>query len=431
MRRSVLLLVLLVGWGALAPPAALAAAFDPEAATEAYLARVPPAQKARSDAYFEGGYWIQLWSFLIGLALAWLLLGTGLSARLRDLGERITRFRPLRVWIYAVLYTLVTSALLFPWTAYVDFFREHQYGMATHDFGGWFGDQVKGLLVALVFMPLLLAALYAVLRRAPRTWWLWGSVVAVAFLIVGVLIAPIWIAPLFNKYTPLEPGPIRESILSLAQANGVPADEVYMMDASRQTKRISANVSGLAGTTRVTLNDNLLERTSPPEIEAVMGHELGHYVLNHVYEMIVELGLVILIGFAWLYFASGRVLARFGERWRLRGVDDPAGLPLLAALLAVFFFVLTPINNTIIRVNEAEADIFGLNASRQPDGFAEVALKLGEYRKLSPGPIEEWVFYDHPSGRNRILMAMRWKAEEIERQAVTPNEGSAEVRRTP
>lgn len=417
MRRSVLLLVLLVGWGALAPPAALAAAFDPEAATEAYLARVPPEQRARSDAYFEGGYWIQLWSFLIGLTLAWLLLGTGLSARMRDLGERITRFRPLRVWIYAVLYILVTSAILFPWSAYVDFFREHQYGMATHDFAGWLGDQLKGLLVALIMMPLLLVALYAVLRRAPRTWWLWGSVVAVAFLVVGVLIAPIWINPLFNKYTPLEPGPIRESILSMARANGVPADEVYMMDASRQTKRISANVSGLAGTARVTLNDNLLERTSPPEIEAVMGHELGHYVLNHVYEMIVELGLIILIGFAWLYFASGRVLARWGERWRVRGVDDPAGLPLLAALLAVFFFVLTPINNTIIRVNEAEADIFGLNASRQPDGFAEVALKLGEYRKLSPGPIEEWVFFDHPSGRNRILMAMRWKAEELERGA--------------
>ena len=208
MRRSALCLVFLVGWGALAAPAALAAAFDPEAATEAYLARVPPAQKARSDAYFEGGYWIQLWSFLVGLALAWLLLGTGLSARMRDLGEWIP-FRPLSVWIYAVLYVLVTSVLLFPWSAYVDFFREHQYGMATHDFGGWLWDQVKGLLLALVFMPLLLVALYAVLRRAPRTWWLWGSVVAMAFLIVGVLIAPIWINPLFNKYTPLGPGPIR------------------------------------------------------------------------------------------------------------------------------------------------------------------------------------------------------------------------------
>lgn len=414
MRETVLLLLVVLGFGFVGP--AVAAAFDPEAATEAYLARVPPAQKARSDAYFEGGYWIQLWSFLIGLALAWLLLGTGLSARMRDWGERITRSRSLRVWIYAVLYTLVTSAILFPWTAYVDFFREHQYGMATHDFAGWFGDQLKGLLLALIFMPLLLVALYAVLRRAPRTWWLWGSVVAVAFLIVGILIAPIWINPLFNKYTPLEPGPIRESILSMARANGVPAHEVYMMDASRQTKRISANVSGLAGTTRITLNDNLLERTTPPEIEAVMGHELGHYVLNHVYEMIVELGLLMLIAFAWLYFASGRALTRWGERWRLRGVDDPAGLPLLVALLAVFFFVLTPINNTIIRVNEVEADIFGLNASRQPDGFAEVALKLGEYRKLSPGPIEEWIFFDHPSGRNRILMAMRWKAEELERQ---------------
>ncbi|MGH9362937.1 MAG: M48 family metallopeptidase, partial [Thermoanaerobaculia bacterium] len=369
-----------------------------------------------SDAYFEGGYCIKIMIFMIVHGMACLLLGNGLSARMRDLGEWITRFRPLRVWIYAVLYILVTSAILFPWSAYTDFFREHQYGMATHDFASWLWDQVKGLLVGLVMAPLLIVALYAVLRRAPRTWWVWGSVVAMAFLVFAILVTPVFINPLFNKYTPLPPGPIRESILSLARANGVPAHEVYQMDASRQTKRISANVSGLAGTTRITLNDNLLKRTTPPEIEAVMGHELGHYVLNHVYEMIVELGLLILVGFAWLYFASSRALARWGERWRVRGVDDPAGLPLLAALLAVFFFVLTPINNTIIRANEAEADLFGLNASRQPDGFAEVALKLGEYRKLEPGPIEEWILYDHPSGRSRIAMAMRWKAEEIERQ---------------
>lgn len=423
MRATALPLLVVLSLGAVGPAAAQAAApteavrptpFDPEAATEAYLARVPPDQRAKSDAYFEGGYWIQLWSFLLGLAVAWLLLGTGLSARMRDLGEWIP-FRPLSVWIYAVLYVLVTSAILFPWSAYVDFFREHQYGMATHDFAGWLWDQLKGLLVALVTAPLLIVALYAVLRRAPRTWWVWGSAVVVAFLIVGVLVTPVFINPLFNEYRSLPPGPIRTSILSLARANGVPADEVYWMDASRQTKRISANVSGLAGTTRITLNDNLLERTTPPEIESVMGHELGHYVLNHVYELILELGLLILLGFAWLRLASGRALARWGERWRLRGIDDPAALPLLSALLAVFFFVATPISNTIVRVNEAEADLFGLNAARRPDGFAEVALKLGEYRKLAPGPVEEWIFFDHPSGRERIRMAMRWKAEELRR----------------
>ncbi len=399
-------------------PGAAAPAFDPEAATEAYLATVPPDKRARSDAYFEGGYWLQLWGFLLTLGVAGVLLETRLSARMRDLGEWLTRFRFLRfrslaVWIYAVLYLLVTTLLVFPWSYYTDFVREHQYGLATQDFTGWLGDQAKGLMVGLILMPLFLVLLYWILRRAPRAWWILGSALALVFLAFVVLIAPVYINPLFNKYEPLAHGSLRESILAMARANGVPADEVYQFDASRQTTRISANVSGFAGTMRVSLNDNLLNRTTRPEIEAVMGHEMGHYVLNHVYEAIVEIGVILVLAFAWLRFGFERVRARRGERWGVRGIDDPAGLPLLAALLAVFFFVLTPINNTIIRANEAEADIFGLNASRQPDGFAQVSLKLGEYRKLAPGPVEEWVFYDHPSGRNRILMAMRWKAEQM------------------
>jgi Zn-dependent protease with chaperone function len=399
-----------------APPAGASARterFDPEAATEAYLAKLSPEKRARSDAYFEGGYWIMLWGFLYGLGVYWLLLATRLSARMRDLAERTTRFGPLRTLLYALQYFVVTAVLFFPFAVYTDFFREHQYGMATQDFPAWLWDQTKALGVTLVFGGAALMGLYGVLRKAPRTWWLWGSVVALLFLVVGVALAPVFIEPLFNKYTELRDPNLRGPILSLARANGIPAQHVYVVDASRQTKRISANVAGLFGTTRIALNDNLLKRTSPAGIEAVMGHEMGHYVLNHVYEIILWFALVLTAGFGFLHWSFERARARWGERWGVRGVGDPAGLPLLMALLGIFFFVLTPLNHTFIRTNEAEADIFGLNASRQPDGFAEVALQLSEYRKLSPGPIEEWIFYDHPSGRNRILMAMRWKAEQM------------------
>ncbi len=114
-------------------------------------------------------------------------------------------------------------------------------------------------------------------------------------------------------------------------------------------------------------------------------------------------------------------LARWGARWRLEGVGDVASLPLLVAVFAVFFFVMTPVTNTIIRVNEVEADLFGLNAAGQPDGFAEAALMLGEYRKMSPGPLEEFLFFDHPSGRTRILMSMRWKAEHLAAAPAVPS----------
>jgi len=387
--------------------------FDPEAATAVYLDRLTAEQRERSDAYFEGGYWLNLWGFLWGLGVAALLLFGRLSARWRDLTERWLRRRPLRVALYGAGYVVAVALLSFPLTVYRDFLREHQYGLATQTIGTWLRDQAVGLGVGVVLTAILLVPLYAVLRRAPRTWWLWGAVVALVFLTFTVVIAPVYIDPLFNTYVPLDDAKVRDPILALARANGVPADEVYRFDASRQTTRISANVSGLFGTMRVRLNDNLLKRCSLPEIEAVMAHEIGHYALGHIYEMLISLGVVLVVGFAFMRFGAARALARWGGRWGVRDIADPAGVPLLAALLSVYFFAMTPLLNTMIRSNEAEADLFGLNAAQRPEGFAEVSLKLAEYRKLAPGPVEEWIFYDHPSGRSRILMAMRWKAQHL------------------
>ena len=384
--------------------------FDPDAATRAYLATVPPDLRARSDAYTEGGYWIQLAGFLLTSAILLLLLRTGWSRRIRDWAERRSRRRPIRAFLYYVLFTLVVTVLTFPFTVYVGFAREHAYGLATQGFGGWMRDQAVGLGVTLVLGGIAVAVLYQVLHRFPRAWPALGAAVTMAFVVIGALIAPVFIAPLFNRYTLLQDARIRDPILRLAQANGITADRVYVMDASRQTTRISANVSGLLGTERITLNDNLLRRASLPEIEAVMGHEMGHYVLFHIYQFIVFFALVIAVAFAVLKAGYAWASRRWGERWGMRGIDDPAGLPLLTLVFSLYLFLLTPILNTYVRHTEAAADIFGLNAARQPDGFALIALKLAEYRKLDPGPIEELLWFDHPSGRARIRMAMQWKA---------------------
>ena len=398
-----------------------APAFDAVAATEAYLARMTPEQRERSDAYFEGGYWLELWVFLYGLAVALLLLATGLSARLRDLARRLGRKKPLETALYWVFYLPIVSLLSFPLTLYSEYFREHHYGLATQGFGSWLGDQGKNFALDLLIGALFLPLLYGIFRKLPRSWPLWGGTASVVLLMFIALVGPVFINPIFNEYKPLADEKVKAPILALARANGIPVTEVYQMDASRQTTRVSANVSGLLGTERITLNDNLLERASLPAIEAVMAHEMGHYVLNHVYELVLELGLLIVAGFAFVYRGMDWALARWGARWRLEGVSDVASLPLLVAVFAVFFFVMTPVTNTIIRVNEVEADLFGLNAAGQPDGFAEAALMLGEYRKMSPGPLEEFLFFDHPSGRNRILMSMRWKAEHLAAPPAVPS----------
>ncbi|MGB6386141.1 MAG: M48 family metallopeptidase [Terriglobales bacterium] len=387
--------------------------FDATAATNAYLAQIPADKTVRSDAYFEGGYWLILWDFLYGVVVALLLLNLRWSARMRDLSERVTRFKPVHTFVYWLQYLILTFILGFPLTVYEGYFREHQYGLATQTFGPWMGDQMKGLAVGAVLGGVLVVLLFGIVRRLQRTWWVWGSGVTILFLVFTVLITPVYIIPIFNKVTRLNDPKIVDPILSMARANGIPAKDVYTMDASRQTTRMSANVSGFANTMRITLNDNLLRRGSPEEIQAVMGHEMGHYVMHHIYKDILFFSIVIVLFFAYLYWGLGWTLQRWGEKWQIRGVGDLAVLPLVILLGSIFFFVLTPILNTSTRTEEYEADMYGLNTSRQPDGFAQAAIHLGEYRKMNPGPIEEFIFFDHPSGRNRIYAAMRWKAENL------------------
>ena len=386
---------------------------DPAAATQAWLDSVPRNQREKSDAYFEGGYWLILWNFLLTAAISVFLLASRFSARLRDFSERVTKVKNFQVACYAVPYLLFVYALSFPLNLYENFFREHQYGLATQGFAPWFREQLLGLALTLVGGTLVVIVLYIVFRRAPRTWWIWGTIVIIIFSGTLILIAPVCIEPLFNTYKPLTDPKIRDPILAMARANEIPVKQVFEMDASRQTTRVSANVAGLLGTTRVALNDNLLKQCTLSEIRAVMAHEMGHYILNHGAKLLTYLGILIFVGFALTRILFDAVVMRWGDKWRVHGIADPAGLPLLALICSTLLFFATPVLNTVVRITEREADAFGINTSREPDGMAKVALKLGVYRKLDPRPLEEFIFFDHPSGRARIRMAMDWKAANL------------------
>lgn len=397
------------------PPEALPSDhFDVDAATSAYLAQIPTSARARSDAYFEGGYWLILWDFLMALVIYWALLRFGWSVKMRDLAVRVTRFAFLQDLIYWIQFLIIATIFGAPLEIYEGYFREHKYGLATQTFGPWLGDQAKALLVNMVLGGILIAVLFWIVRKLPNTWHIWGAVVAICFTMFFAMIAPVFIFPLFNKITRLNDPKITQPILSMAHANGIPAQDVYQIDASRQSTRMSANVSGFGKTMRITLNDNLLRRGSPEEIQSVMGHEMGHYVLNHIYKDILFLAVVIVVFFTLLRWGLDWSLARWGEGWRIHGIGDIAVLPLALLIISVFGFLFTPIQNTQTRTTEHEADMFGLNASRQPDGFAQAAIHLGEYRKMSPSAVEEWIFFDHPSGRHRIHDAMQWKAENLQ-----------------
>jgi STE24 endopeptidase len=385
--------------------------FDVERATEAWLNLLSPEQRALSDTYFEGGYWLNLWRLLYWLGMMAILLYSGASRRMRDFAERLTRGPRLGVAIYGAAFIAAVFVLELPLAIYADFVREHAYGLSNLSFAGWLRERLIGLAVNLVIGCVVLSMLYAGIRRAGARWWVWATGFTFVFTIVLNLVYPLFIAPLFNQYKPLPDGPARDAVLSLARANEIPTDHLAWFDASRQTTRISANVAGTAGVARINLNDNLLNKTSLPEIRAVMGHEMGHYVLNHPFKLAIYRTLLYGIAFGILHVLLDRALARKGAALGLRGRADPAALPLAAAIFAVVLFALTPARNTVTRTAEAEADAFGLNAAREPEGFAMSAMRLSTYRKLRPGPLEEFVFYDHPSGYDRVRRSMLWRKE--------------------
>jgi STE24 endopeptidase len=387
--------------------------FDVDRATNAWLGLLSPEQKALSDRYCEGGYWIQLWQFLYRLAIAAILIFTGISQKVRDAAQRFTRRSWLSNMLYGVFYLLAVWLLSLPLAIYTDFVREQDYGLSNLTFAGFMTEGLKSLIIMLIIAPIVIAVLYACIRKTGKNWWKWATVLSFVFTLFISFIAPVYLSPIFNQYKPLPDGPVRDAVLSLARANRIPTDHVVWFDASKQTTRISANVSGLGNTTQVSLNDNLIKRTSLPEIKAILGHEMGHYVLNHATRLTIYLTLVIGLALAIVHFTLDKVLARWGERLKLHDRADIAALPLVAALFSSVFFVLTPLNNSIIRQAEAEADAFGLNAAHEPQAFALSAMRLSTYRKLEPGYWEEVIFYDHPSGYTRVHNSMIWQKENL------------------
>ena len=385
--------------------------FDAGRATDAYIATVPAADREKSDAYYEGGYWIELWSALIVVAICALMLRLRFAARLRDWSAARGHGPFARALVVALGFLIALALLMLPWALYTDYFREHRYGMSNYTLVGFLGEWALAAAISVPVLGLAIAGIYALVRRVRERWVWWATGATAVFILFVFTVHPVLVEPLFNDYRPLPAGDVRDSILALARAVKVPVDDVFWFDASKQTKRISANVAGLGGTARIALNDNLLHGSSLPEIRAVMGHEMGHYRLHHGLWLGAGITLALGVGYVVVNHAFGRFRRRHGTRWAVDDLADPAGLPLAFAIFTVVMYLLTPVTNTMSRVAEAQADAFGLDAAQEPHGFASVAMRLSTYRKLEPGALEEFVFYDHPSGRARVERSMRWLAE--------------------
>ena len=386
------------------------ARFDSVAATAAYLTQMSPAAQAKAVAYTQGSHWLVLWGWLVTLAATWLILKSHI---LSDLEARLESDKA-RPWLVSALLSLIFLTIDFvvelPWDSYAQWWREAQYGLTSQPWMGWFADNFIVFVVGLPVYVLLFLAIYALMRHAPRSWPLWCGAVVGGLYLFGAWAQPVLIEPLINSYQQAPAGPVRDAVVALGKANGVPTDKILVYNGSKQSNRYTANVGGVFGTARVALSDTMFTKGADlAQIRAVVGHEMGHYVRQHVLWGAGFLTIMAMIA-GWVIQRLFPIVRGWLRASEIGGVADPAGLPIVMMIFATLGLLATPLFNAQGRIEEADADHFSLVHVNEPDGLAEALIKSAEYRAPSPSLLEELIFYDHPSVERRIRTAMDWKA---------------------
>jgi STE24 endopeptidase len=367
---------------------------------------VPPASET-ALAYYRSGnvLWIvdQAW----GIAVLAVILLTGFSARLRNLARRIGRGWFFTIIVYFVLFLILTFVIDLPLSYYEEFVRQHAYGLSNQTFSKWFGDSLKALAVGCVAGSLFVWVPYLLLRKSPTRWWFYTAVVAIPFIVIANLVAPVWIAPLFNRFGPMHDRALEAKILALAGRADIEGARVYEVEKSVDTKTLDAYVAGLLNTKRIVLWDTIIARMDDRELLFVMGHEMGHYVLGHVWQLVILSSTLILVLLYAAYRTVGAVLVRFSSRLGFSDIADVASLPLIILLTNLFGLAVTPAALGFSRHLEHEADRFGLEITQTNHSAATAFVKLQEDALGNPWPgfLHKLWLASHPPLGERIEFA--------------------------
>ena len=376
-----------------------------EAATARYIDSLGPDNLERAASYTAGNHWLLLWNLVVTAAITWIIVRWGLLDRLQArLGQR----RPsVQAFLVSLTFLLVSAIISLPWSIYSEWKREIDYGRSSQPIGDFLFQSSLATLISALFGALFLVGLYWLMRRTGKRWWLWsGALTAIAISFI-MLVSPILIEPLFNKYQAVPEGPVKTALVAMADEAEIPRDKIFMYDGSRQSNNFTANVSGVLGSARIAISDVAMKEASLAEVRAVTGHEIGHYVLGHVWRGVLVFSLLAI----FLFFLADRLFPRFA---RLFGsdarVEEPRGIPVLGFIVTLFGLLAMPVTNTLSRMGESEADDYSLRTANEPDALAGALVKTAEYRYPRPNRVQEFLFYTHPSVERRVRNAMEWKA---------------------
>ncbi len=387
--------------------------FNPEAATRAYIDSLGPEQLAKAAAYTAGNHWLLLWGLVVSAIVTWIIVRTGLLDRI---AARFAGRGPnLRAFLVSAVFLLVSTLITLPWSLYEGWWRERGYGRTSQPLGDYLGQDAIGTVITVLVGALFLTGVYALIRRTGRRWWLWSGGLTAAATSVLLLLSPMLIEPLFNDYKPVPPGEVRDALVVMAKEAGVPADRIFVYDGSRQSNNFTANVAGLGGSARIAISDVAFKGASLDEVKAVTGHEIGHYVLGHVWRGVIVVSVLAVV----FFFLADRLYPRFARAFGSRAeLADPVGLPVLLFIVGVLGLFAQPVMNTLSRMDETESDMYSLKTVGLPDALASALVKTAEYRDPRPGALQEILFYTHPSVERRVRRAMEWKAAQAVRGPV-------------
>ena len=379
--------------------------FDVQLATDNYINALGAEVLTKAAAYTSGSHWTLLWGFLISAAVTWLFVKLQVLEKIED------KLRNRSLWLRSVTvsgaYLLLSSVLMLPWTLYSDWWREVAYGKTSQPLTDFVTQGSISLVISSVLGGLFFSGVYFLMRRLGKNWWAWSGGLTAVSITALMLVGPIWIEPLFNNYTPLPQGQVRDALEVLAKQANIQPDRIFVYDGSRQSNRFTANVSGLGSSARIAISDVALKSASLDEVKAVTGHEIGHYVSGHIWNLI---GTAMVLSMIFFYLTNAmfhKVAIRMGLS---ANIEDPKGIPVLLLCISFLSLLAQPITNYVTRVGEIEADQYSYKTVNLPDAMASALVKTAEYRDPRPHPLQELVFYTHPSVEKRVKSAMEWKA---------------------
>ena len=385
-------------------------AFDPAVETARYIDGLGPEALQKAADYTIATHWMLLGGLIVTAIVTWIFVRTGLLERLS--AKLQNRGWALRTFLVCMAFFLLSALISLPWGIYEEWGFEKSYGRTSQPFADFITQDLIGIALSSVIGGLFFLGIYGLIRRTGKKWWLWSGGLA-AFAAAGtILLSPVLIEPIFNDYKPVPEGPVRTALLTMADEAGIPHDRVLMFDGSRQSNNFTANVSGVFGSARIAISDVALKQASLDEVKAVTGHEIGHYVLGHVWRSVFIIVFIAMLGFFLADRLFNRVAALFGSKAK---VEDPEGLPILLLIVSVLGIFAQPLLNGVIRTGESEADAYSLRTVNLPDALAGALVKTAEYRYPRPSALQEAIFYSHPSVEKRVRRAMDWKAEHLKK----------------